>query len=174
MDVDAAGTERLVAAAREGGVRRVVNVSGAGAAPDAKRVWFRAKWRAEEAVRGSGIAHTIIRPTWIYGPRDVALNRFLAFARTLSFVPLTNRGRQLMAPVFIDDIARLAADSLTMDAAVDQVFEVGGPETMPMHEVIRRAVAMGGKARPGLPGPTPLLTLAAGPLSVLPRPPPPP
>jgi len=171
MDVDAAGTERLVAAAREAGVRRVVYVSGAGAAPDAKRVWFRAKWRAEEAVRGSGIAHTIIRPTWIYGPRDVALNRFLAFARTLSFVPLTNRGRQLMAPVFIDDIARLAADSLTMDAAVDQVFEVGGPETMPMHEVIRRAVALAGTPRPILPGPTLLLKFAAWPLSFLPRPP---
>jgi len=171
MDVDAAGTERLVAAAREGGVRRVVYVSGAGAAPDAKRVWFRAKWRAEEAVRGSGIAHAIIRPTWIYGPRDAALNRFLAFARTLPFVPLTNRGRQLMAPVFIDDIARLAADSLTMAAAVDQVFEVGGPETMTMREVIRRAVATAGTPRPILPGPTLLLKLAAWPLSFLPRPP---
>jgi uncharacterized protein YbjT (DUF2867 family)/ligand-binding SRPBCC domain-containing protein len=171
MDVDAAGTERLVAAAQEAGVSRVTYISGAGAAPDAKRVWFRAKWRAEEAVRRSGIAYTIIRPTWIYGPRDVALNRFLAFARTLPFVPLTNRGRQLMAPVFIDDIARLAADSLTMEAAVDQVFEVGGPETMPMHEVIRRAVAMAATPRPILPGPTLLLKLAAWPLSFLPRPP---
>jgi NADH dehydrogenase len=171
MDVDAAGTERLVAAAREAGARRIVYVSGAGAAPDAKRAWFRAKWRAEEAVRRSGIAHTIIRPTWIYGPRDAALNRFLAFARTLPFVPLTNRGRQLMAPVFIDDVARLAADSLTMDAAVDQVFEVGGPETMPMHEVIRVALAMAGTPRPILPGPTLLLKLAAWPLSFLPRPP---
>ncbi len=171
MSVEAAGVERLVAASGEAGVRRVVYISGAGAAPDARRVWFRAKWRAEEVVRGSGIAHTIIRPAWLYGPRDVALNRFLAFARTLPFVPLTNRGRQLMAPVFIDDLARLAADGLTMDAAVDQVFEIGGPETMPMREVIRRALVIAGTPRPILPGPTLLLKLAAWPLSFLPRPP---
>ena len=52
--VDAEGTERLVTAASQAGVRRIVYISGAGAAPDADRHWFRAKWRAEEAVRGSG------------------------------------------------------------------------------------------------------------------------
>jgi NADH dehydrogenase len=171
MAVDAAGTERLVAAAREAGVRRLLYVSGAGAAPDAQRVWFRAKWRAEEAVRGSGVAHTIIRPTWLYGPRDAALNRFIGFARALPVVPLTNRGRQLMAPVFIDDLARLAADSLTAEAAVDQVYEIGGPETMPMREVIRIALAAAGLPRPILPGPTLLLKVAAWPLSFLPCPP---
>ena len=67
MEVDAVGTEHLVAAAG-GGRGRVVYLSGAGAAPDAERHWFRAKWRAEEAIRGSGTPWTIIRPTWIYGP----------------------------------------------------------------------------------------------------------
>ena len=43
---------------------------------------------------------------------------------------MTNFGRQPMAPVFIDDVAALAADSLSDDAAIDQVFELGGPETM--------------------------------------------
>ena len=86
--VDAAGTERLVAAAREAGVRRLLYVSGAGADPDAARHWFRAKWRAETAIWGSGIPFTIIRPTWIYGPRDVALNRFVGFARRFGAVPM--------------------------------------------------------------------------------------
>jgi ligand-binding SRPBCC domain-containing protein len=58
MEVDAAGTEHLVAAAREAGVKRLVYLSGAGAAADATRHWFRAKWRAEEAIRGSGIDWT--------------------------------------------------------------------------------------------------------------------
>ena len=74
-------------------------MSGAGAAPEAARHWVRAKWRAEEAVRGAGLTWSIIRPTWIYGPRDVSLNRFLGFARRLGVVPLTNSGDQLLAPV---------------------------------------------------------------------------
>jgi nucleoside-diphosphate-sugar epimerase len=110
--VDARGTERVVAAARAAGATRLAYVSGAGAAPDAARHWFRAKWRAEEAVRASGIPWTIVRPTWVYGPRDVALNRFVGFARQLPFVPMTNTGRQLLAPVFVEDVARLIADAL--------------------------------------------------------------
>jgi NADH dehydrogenase len=169
--VDAQGSEHLVAAAKAAGVERLVYISGAGAAPDARRHWFRAKWRAEEAVRSSGLTFTIIRPTWIFGPRDVSLNRFLGFARRLPFVPLTNNGGQLLAPVFMDDVARLAADALGDPAARDQVFELGGPETMTMREIIRRALRVAGVRRPILPGPTPLLKLAAWPLSFLPTPP---
>jgi uncharacterized protein YbjT (DUF2867 family)/ligand-binding SRPBCC domain-containing protein len=171
MAVDAAGTERLVAAARRTGVGQLVYLSGAGAAPDAPRHWFRAKWRAETAVRESGIPSTIIRPTWIYGPRDVSLNRFLGFARLLQAVPMTNRGRQLLAPVFIDDVARLAADSLVDRAASDQVFEIGGPEILSMREIIGRALRVAGIRRPIVPGPTSLIKLAAQPLRLLPSPP---
>ena len=170
MEVDAAGTEGLIAAAREAGVRRVVYLSGAGAAPDAKRHWFRAKWRAEEAVRGSGLTWTIIRPTWIFGPRDVSLNRFLGFARRLFMVPLTNTGSQLLAPVFIDDAAALAADSLVTDAAAGQVFELGGPATLKMREIIATALRVAGLRRPIVPGPTPLIKLLAVTLAWLPTP----
>lgn len=169
--VDGEGTEHLVAAAREAGVDRLVYISGAGAAPDAERHWFRAKWQAEEAVRASRLTWTIIRPTWIYGPRDVALNRFVGFARRLPFVPLTNGGGQRLAPVFVDDVARLAADALELDAARDQVFEIGGPETLTMRGIIARTLRVAGLRRPILPGPTPLIKLAAVPLSLLPEPP---
>ena len=170
MAVDAAGTERLAAAAQSVGVGRLVYLSGAGAAPDARH-WFRAKWRAETAVRESGIPFTIIRPTWVYGPRDVSLNRFLGFARLLQAVPMTNLGRQQLAPVFIDDIARLAADGLLDPAAANQVFEVGGPETLSMREIIRRALRIAGIRRPIVPGPAPLIKLAVLPLVLLPQPP---
>jgi NADH dehydrogenase len=149
----------------------VVYLSGAGAAADAKRHWFRAKWRAETAVRSSGIPATIIRPTWIYGPRDVSLNRFLGFARLFQAVPMTNFGRQQLAPVFVNDVARLAADSLTDAAATDQVFELGGPETLSMRAIIGRALRAAGIRRPILPAPAPLIKLAAWPLCLLPSPP---
>jgi uncharacterized protein YbjT (DUF2867 family)/ligand-binding SRPBCC domain-containing protein len=171
MEVDAAGTERLVAAARQAGVGLLLYVSGAGAAPDAKRHWFRAKWRAEEAVRGSGLTWTIVRPTWIYGPGDVSLNRFLGFARVLPFVPMTNRGAQCLAPIFIDDVAGIVADAFGSERARDRVFEIGGPASLTMREIIATALRVAGIRRPILPGPTPLIKLAAWPLTFLPTPP---
>lgn len=171
MEVDAGGTERLVAAARQAGVGRVAYVSGAGAAADAARHWFRAKWRAETAVRESGLAWAIVRPTWIFGPRDVSLNRFVGFARRLPAMPMTNFGNQLLAPAYVGDAAALVADALGDPAASGQVLELGGPETFRMRDVIATALRVASLWRPILPAPAPLLKLAAWPLTLLPRPP---
>jgi NADH dehydrogenase len=168
MDVDARGTERLIAAARQSGVRKVVYLSGAGASHEARRHWFRAKAVAEDAVRGSGMGWTILRPTWIYGPGDVSLNRFLGFARILPFVPMSNLGRQQLSPVFVGDIATLAADALEQQAAAEQTFEVGGPESMSLRDVLQRTLAVAGLRRPVMPGPTPLIKVAAWAMGILP------
>ena len=169
--VDADGTVALVAAAKTAGVTRLLYVSGAGAAPDAARHWFRAKWRAEEAVRGSGIAYTIFRPSWIYGPGDRSLNRFIGFTRWLPFVPQIGSGRQTLAPVFIDDVGSLAADALETTTAENTTFEVGGPQTLTMDEIIREALRALHRRRPILHAPLILMKLATAPLTLLPSPP---
>jgi len=169
--VDADGTVTLVGAARAAGVRRLVYLSGAGAAPDAERHWFRAKWRAEEAVRTSGITYTIFRPSWIYGPGDRSLNRFIGFTRWLPFVPQIGSGRQSLAPVFVDDMGALVADALETPAADDRVFEVGGPQTLTMDEVIREALKVLHRRRAIIHAPVGLMKLATAPLAVLPSPP---
>jgi uncharacterized protein YbjT (DUF2867 family)/ligand-binding SRPBCC domain-containing protein len=170
-EVDAAGTERLIEAAKSAGVSRALYISGAGAGHDADKHWFRSKARAEDAIRGSGLGWTIIRPTWVFGPGDVSLNRFLGFARALPFVPMTNFGRQQLAPVFVRDVATLAADSLEQEAANEQVFELGGPETLSMREILHRAMAVAGMHKPLLPAPAAMVKLAAWPMRFLPNPP---
>jgi uncharacterized protein YbjT (DUF2867 family) len=169
--VDAAGSEALVGAAREAGVRRVVYVSGAGAAADADRTWFRAKWRAEEAVRASGLTYTIFRPSWIYGPGDRSLNRFLGFTRWLPFVPQIGNGQQILAPIFIDDMAALVADSLEIPTAVNETLEIGGPETLSMDDVIRKALHTSHRRRFILHAPAALMKALTAPLVLLPSPP---
>jgi NADH dehydrogenase len=169
--VDAAGTEALVAAARTAGVRRLVYISGAGAAADAVRHWFRAKWRAEESVRGSGIVYTIFRPSWIYGPGDHSLNRFLGFSRWLPFIPQIGNGRQRLAPVFVGDVGSLVADALVTPAVENATLEVGGPETLTMDEIIRVALRVLRRRRPILHAPVVLMKVMTAPLTLLPSPP---
>lgn len=169
--IDYLGTVNQLLAAREAGVRRFVYVSGAGAAPDAPKHWFVFKWRAEEAVRASGITHVILRPTWVYGREDAALNRFLGFARRLPFVPTFGDGQQLMQPLFVEDLAWLLADTLERAEADNQTFEAGGPERMSMDDVIRTALEVAGLRRPILHQPVALGKLLATFLQLLPGPP---
>lgn len=147
-EVDAKGTMRLVEAAKRAGVRRYIYLSGAGADPDARYHWFRAKARAEAAVRDSGITHVILRPSWIYGPEDRSLNRILSLARRLPFAPIIGNGsRQRLQPAFINDVGRVVADSVELAAADNHTFELGGPEVLTMDEVVRTALEVMGRRR---------------------------
>jgi NADH dehydrogenase len=160
--VDAEGTENLVRVAKAAGVKRFVYLSGAGAAADAERHWFRAKWRAETAIRESGMTYTIIRPSWVFGPEDVALNRFLGMSRFLPFVPLIgNAGKQRLQPVFVDDVARAVAESLDKPAAENKVFEIGGPEILTMRAIVKTALEAAGRKRLLLASPKLLMKLVA-------------
>lgn len=152
-EVDARGTENLLIAAKAAGAKRYVYLSAAGAAPEGYH-WFRAKWRAEQAVRNSGLTYSILRPSWVYGPEDGALNRFLGMSRFQPFVPLIGAvGTQKMQPVFIEDVGRATAECLDNPAAANQTFEVGGPDIFSMSEVVKTALQVVGRRRLLLPAP---------------------
>jgi NADH dehydrogenase len=146
-EVDLKGTRNQVDAAKSAGVRRFVYVSGAGASRDAEKHWFRYKWEAEDYLQHSGLEWVILRPTWVYGPKDVSLNRFLGFGKMLPFIPMFGSGEQAMQPVFIDDIGRVGADAATAPDAANTLLEVGGPERMTMNDVVRTALDVQGKKR---------------------------
>ena len=65
--MDYGGAVKLIAAAKQAGVGRYVIVSSMGADPDARgddtfSVYLRAKGRADDAVRTSGLDATVVRP----------------------------------------------------------------------------------------------------------------
>jgi NADH dehydrogenase len=165
------GTERLVRAASDAGVRRYVYVSGVGAAPDAEKVWHRAKWGGEQAVLGSSMSSCVLRPSWVYGAGDRALNRFVAFARRGPAVPVIGDGSQRVQPVFVEDVAEVVARAAVVDGPTG-VFEVGGPDVMTMDDVLRavlRALGKPGKRLVHVPAVVPK---AAGAVAqMLPKPP---
>ena len=152
-------------------MQRFIYVSGAGTAADAEKHWFIFKWRAEEALRSSGLTYVVVRPTWVFGPDDAAINRFLGYAKVLPFLPSFGDGRQQMQPLFIDDLSRVLADTVDKPEANNQTFDMGGPERMSMDDVVRTALEVAGKKRPILHQPIALGKLLGSLLQLLPNPP---
>ncbi|HWL37761.1 MAG TPA: NAD(P)H-binding protein [Frankiaceae bacterium] len=167
-EFDRKGTENLVAAAKKAGVTRLVYMSGVNVGQGRSEEWFVAKDRAEAAVQGSGIAYTIIRPSWVYGPRDKSLNRFALFARTLPFVPLPGPGTAKVQPVHVDDVGLTVAAALRTPAAENQVIEIGGPQLLSFRQIVRVMLGVMGKKRALLPTPTPVVKMGAALLYRLP------
>jgi NADH dehydrogenase len=146
-EIDYKGTVNQVDAAKQAGVKRFVYVSGVGAAADAEKHWFRFKWQAEQHLANSGLEWAVVRPTWVFGPGDRALNKLLGFTNFLPFLPLFGDGKQAMQPVFVDDVGRVVADAATNPAALNQVFELGGPDVMSMNDVLKTALDVKGRKR---------------------------
>lgn len=159
--IDLGGTKNLVDAAKEAGVPHFILVSGVGADEDGEYHWLRYKWQEEQHLKASGVPYTIIRPSWIYGPRDVSLNRFLNFAKFLPFIPVIGNGKTRINPLFVGDLAAHVAATPGNAAAMGKTFEIGGPTVMTMDEVIRTALRVAGKKRFLLHNPKPIMKLVA-------------
>ena len=169
--VDRAGTENLIAAAHETGVRRIVYVSAAGVGRGRPESWFVAKDRAEAAVRASGLGWSILRPSWAYGEGDRALNRIAKIVRYSPIVPVLGWDRQRVMPVWAGDVGETVARTFDSDVGWGRALEIGGPDVLTMRQVVRTLVDVLGKRRLLVPIPNPLAKLATAPLSILPNPP---
>jgi NADH dehydrogenase len=171
MEVDGRGTEVAAETAHKLGVRRFVYLSGAGAGQHRQQPWYKAKDIAEDAIRATGMEHGILRPSWIYGPNDRSMNKFVTFIRRLPVVPVVGNGRTPVYPVYVQDVARCMAELVQREDAKAAVFELGGPQRLTMDEVIRTVMAVLGKRRLLLHHPARLMKLLTLPLTLLPEPP---
>ncbi len=160
-EYDRRGTQNLVAAAVAAGVRRYVYISGAGAGEGRPEEWFVAKDAAERIVRESGLEWVIVRPSWMYGPGDHALNRFAAIARWSPVVPLTSLGRNTVQPVHVDDVAKVVARGVDSETTKNVVIGAGGPETLSMRAIVKTMLTAMRLRRLVLPTPPLLVKLGA-------------
>jgi len=170
MEVDGRGTEVAAAVARKLGVRRFVYLSGAGAGRSLPQRWFKAKDLAEKAVRESGMEYAMLRPSWVYGPGDHSMSRFVSFCRRLPVIPVIGDGRTPVYPAYVKDVARAVADLVRREDARASVLELGGPERLTMDQVIRTIQQVIGKRRPLLHHPPKLMKVLVLPMALLPRP----
>jgi uncharacterized protein YbjT (DUF2867 family) len=167
--VDYDGTVALLAAAKKVGVAHFVYISGAAADENATHPGFRAKGRAERAIRESGLAYTIFRPSLVYGPEDKVIN---GFAKLLKFSPafgVPGTGRQKVQPLLVDDFAACAALAIAGKGR-NATFEIGGPELMTFDQMIRILMDVTGRHRPILHIPEGLMRAGASVLEKLPTP----
>jgi NADH dehydrogenase len=160
------GTRRLLAAARDAGVR-FVHMSAVGARDDPRATpYHRTKWRAEQLVRDSGLSHAIFRPSIISGPENRPIRTLARLHRWAPLVPVFGNGRFPTQPVWIGDVAQafaLAAER----PALGGVFELGGPAVLTYEEFVRSIGRAAGHPRPLVHVPLVVARAAAAVLGVL-------
>lgn len=157
------GTENVLEAATNAGVRRHVHMSALGVERGRElTAYWRTKWAAEEAVRSSGLSYTIFRPSTIFGPDDVLFNRLAKLVRWSPVVPLPGGGGQRMQPVWVGDVAECFLQAARMERTPRDTYEVAGPDILTLREVVGVLAGVLGKRRAVVPVPIAPLRLGAG------------
>jgi len=146
-------TRNVLAAAKQAGVTRWVQMSAIGTRPFARSRYHLTKWEAEELVRQSGLDWTIFRPSLVYGydERDRLLNLLrralswpLDFLQLRSF-PLLDGGRPLIQPVSVREVARCFALAPAKEAAIGRTFDLVGPVAFSWRDMVFKIMAALGK-----------------------------
>lgn len=135
------GTRNVVEAAERAGVGRLVMVSSMAAAGPAARgrplrgdeparpvtAYGRSKLAAEQVVRASSLAWTILRPPLVYGPRDQEVLKVFRLAR-LGIAPVLGDGAQELSAVYAADLAEALIAAGTSAAAARRTYYPCHPE----------------------------------------------
>jgi uncharacterized protein YbjT (DUF2867 family) len=166
------GLENTLAAAKEAGVRRFVLMSALGTSEETKDLspYFNAKWRMEQAVKGSGLEHVIFRPSFVFGKGGGALRTFARVVRLSPVIPVFGRGDQRIQPIWIENVAEYFAQAIDRPDAANRTFEVGGPDIVTYDVLYERIKRVLGKRRPKLHVPFSVMRVNAAILEALPGP----
>ena len=161
--VNAGGTEAVLAAARQAGVKRVVHFSSAGVLgnvrggkpapetqpPAPRDVYGRAKLAGEEIARAaarSGQDVIIIRPGWVYGPGDRRTFKLIRMIARRRFI-LVGSGKIRQTPVHVAD---LVAGTLLCAAKgrPGEIYNLTGKEVLTVKAMAETIAAAAGVTIP--------------------------
>jgi len=159
--------QRLGAACRRAGVRRVVHVSALGVASDAPSRYLRSKGRGEAALCAAGLDLTMLRPSVIFGERDRFMNLFASLQSVFPVMPLAGASARFQ-PVWVEDVAAAIARCLDTPATIGMTIECVGRRVYTLRELVELAGRWSGSRRPVLALPAFLGRLQALAMELLP------
>ena len=138
----------LFEAAQRAGVRRVVHVSITNPSEDSRLEYFRGKARLERALRESGLAYAILRPTVLFGKEDILINNIAWAIRHLPVMGVFGDGQYRVQPIHVDDLAALAVAQGQQADLPDAIINAIGPETYTYRDMVAEIAKHIGVQRP--------------------------
>ncbi|MEO6688638.1 MAG: complex I NDUFA9 subunit family protein, partial [Dokdonella sp.] len=138
-------TQTLLAACAAAGVSRLLQMSALRAG-EGESFYLKTRGEAEARVKASPLAWTMFRPSVIFGPGDGLFFRFASLLRMAPVLPLA-RPHAVFAPVYVGDVTEAFARALIHPHTAGRIYELAGPRTIELAQIVRWTAQLIGKRR---------------------------
>jgi nucleoside-diphosphate-sugar epimerase len=128
-------TRRLIQAAEEAGVRKIVHLSVSNPSEDSPFPYFRGKAILEKAIAQSKLPFAIIRPTLVFGGgEEILINNIAWLLRRFPIFVIPGRGDYRLQPIHVEDLVEIAVDAA--ENVHNRIMDAAGPDALKFEEMI--------------------------------------
>lgn len=127
-------SQKLIKAAEEAGVSRIVHISITNPSERSKLPYFSGKAKVEKAITESKLSYTILRPAVFFGKQGALINNIAWFMRHLPAFAIPGDGNYHIQPTYVEDLAELAVAG--GESSDNKIIDAVGPETFTFNDLV--------------------------------------
>jgi len=174
--INCRGTENVLRAAREANVKKIIHLSSAGVLGSVKpnevadedcplnpkNIYDKSKLEGEKValcLANEGLDIVVLRPGWVYGPRDRRTFKLIKAIDKRRFI-LVTKGNARQTPIYIQDLIQgilLCAEK----GKRGEIYHLAGREALTVREIVETISSVTGKKIPSFSLPLPPVKLVA-------------
>lgn len=124
----------------------MVHVSALGASLHSRSAYAHSKAQGEAEIHTARPGAVILRPSVMFGQGDSFFNRFATLARALPVLPLAGAETKFQ-PVFVGDVAEVAARAVDGRVPDGRIYELGGPDILSLREIVEYVLSVTERGR---------------------------
>ncbi|MDV2990220.1 MAG: NAD(P)H-binding protein [Dehalogenimonas sp.] len=155
--INVVGTQNVVNAARDAGVKRFIHMGILGASPDPRYTYLHSKWLGMEAVKNSGLDYSILQPSVMFGQGAGFVASLIRSVNMVPFiVPIAGDGKSRLQPIWIGDVVSCVLKMVAGEKSGESC-PVGGPEIVTYETMLDELLRAMGKKKLKVKIPRPLM-----------------
>lgn len=129
--------KNAIALCKKAKIKKIIYISGLGVDKHTTLGYFISKYKAEQEIILSGLDYTIFRASYIIG-HDDPLSKNLQQQTKKGKMIIPGSGKYRFQPIFIGDVAKVIAKSMTEKRFSRKIIDLVGPEIVSYNVFVKK------------------------------------